>query len=215
MASPGEIINLGDLFERSFGSRPYVVTKDGDLSNSEGPLYRVDRPQAVNYYGELSTPKGSRIAQMYKGVQIWLPTTLYLATLPMTYLPYSVVKISGKKTIIRTPLPERVGTVKEQYNIDDYSITLKGFLIGDKLGAGGFPEEELDNLKRLYEAKSPVTIDNALTNIFLTNKEVGFFEQRRVVITRLELPEVQGGRKNIRPFVLEMESDSVFTLELK
>ncbi len=214
MTSPGEIIDLAKLFERTFGGKPYVIGKDGELSNDPGNPYIVGTPQRADYYGKLSTPKGSLIAEQYKGVQIWLPTTLYVASQPVSYLPYSVIKISGKKTIIKTPLPERIGTVKEQYNIDDYSISIKGFLIGDKFSAGGFPEEELNNLKQLYEAKTAVTIDNALSNIFLTNKDLDLFEQRRVVITSLDLPEVQGGRKNVRPFVLEMESDSVFTLEL-
>lgn len=215
MTSPGEIIDLAKLFERTFGGKPYVIGKDGTLSNDNSVPYRVTQPQGVDYYGQLSTPKGSKIAEMYKGVQIWLPTTLYVASQAVSYLPYSVIKITGKKTIIRTPLPERIGTVKEQYNIDDYKISIKGFLIGDKIVAAGFPEDDLYNLKQLYEAKTAVTIDNALSNIFLTNNDLDFFEQRRVVITNLELPEVQGGRKNVRPFALEMESDSVFTLELK
>ena len=215
MASPGEIIDLAKLYERTFGGKPYVIGKDGELSNDTGVKYRVGTPQGADYYGQLSTPKGSLIAEQYKGVQIWLPVKLFVGTQFFTYMPYCVVKISGDKTIIRTPLPERIGTVKEQYNIDDYKISIKGFLIGDKFAAAGFPEEELNNLKQLYEAKTAVTIDNALTNIFLTNKDLNFFEQRRLVITKFELPEVQGGRKNVKPFVMEMESDSVFTLELK
>src|SRR5665213_2627555 len=214
MVTPGEIIDLAKLFERTFGGKPYVVGKDGQLSTDPGQPYRVTQPQGVDYYGQLVTTRGSKLAEMYKGVQIWLPTRLYVGSQPVSYLPYSVIKISGKKTIIRTPLPERIGTVKEQYNIDDYRISIKGFLIGDTIGAAGFPEDDLYNLKQLYEAQTAVTIDNALTNIFLANKALNSFEQRRVVITSLELPEVQGGRKNVRPFVLEMESDSVFTLEL-
>ena len=216
MTSPGEIIDIANLFQRVFGgNKPYVINKDGQLSNDPGELYKVAgsfNDGSVN--GKIVTTAGSKVQEKYKGVEIWLPTTLYVAGNPVGYFPYSVIKITGKKTIIRTPLPERMGTVKEQYNIDDYQITLKGFLIGDDSKNGGFPEDLLINLKNIYEAHTSVTIDNAITNIFLNQKGLSFDEQRRVVITNLELKEVQGGRKNVRPFVMEMESDSVFTLEL-
>ena len=57
-------------------------------------------------------------------------------------------------------------------------------------------------------------LDNALTNIFLTDKSLQLDEQRRVVIEGIELPDVQGGRERVRPFTMQLESDSVFTLEL-
>jgi hypothetical protein len=212
MVSPGEIIDLGKLFQRTFGGKPYVIGKDGALSNDPGEVYRVTASAndgSIN--GQQITPKGSLLAEQYKGVEIFLPIKLFVATQFFTYLPYCVIAITGDKTIVRTPLPERIGTVKEQYNIDDYKISVKGFLIGDNQQ---FPEDLIYNLKQLYEAKTAVTIDNALTNIFLTNKDLDFFEQRRVVITKLDIPEVQGGRKNVRPFTIEMESDTVFTLEL-
>lgn len=215
MTTPGEIIDLGKLFQRTFGSTAYgALPKNVSDPPSTNSDYVITMPQGADYYGQLSTPKGSLIAEMYNGVQVWLPVKLFVGTVFFTYLPYCVVKVDGKKNIIRTPLSERIGTVKEQYNIDDYKISIKGFLIGTSIGAAGFPEDQINNLKLLYEAQTAVTIDNALTNIFLTNSQLGFFEQRRVVITSLDFPEVQGGRKNVRPFAMEMESDSVFTLEL-
>jgi len=207
---PGEIIDLGKLFQRVFGGKPYVINKNGDVTDAPGELYQIPANSLVIKNGQQLTPKGSLVAEKYKGVEIWLPT--YLSANGVTvFLPYSIIKITGKKTIIRTPLVERMGTVKEQYNIDDYSIIIKGFLISDDRT---FPEDDLKTLKILYETQTAVTIDNALTNIFLANPALDQFEQRRVVITSLDIPEVQGGRKNVRPFVMEMESDSVFTLEL-
>lgn len=218
MTSTSQIIDLGKLYQRTFGSKPYVVGKDGQLSNDEGPEYKIIGSQGVTMInGELSTPMGSLIAKKLNGVEIWLPVRFYLVN-QYYDIPYCVVKISGQKTIIKTPLSNRTGSVKEQYNIDDYKISLKGFLIGslrDSMQAQGFPEDLINGLKMLYEAKIAVSIENALTNIFLTRSDLDPLEQKRVVITSIDFPEVQGGRKNVRPFVMEMESDTVFTLELE
>ena len=63
-------------------------------------------------------------------------------------LPYPVISISSRKTIIETPLTERRGTVKELVNIQDYEITIKGFLI---TGANEFPESDVTTLRNIYE----------------------------------------------------------------
>jgi hypothetical protein len=69
-----------------------------------------------------------------------------------------------------------------------------------------WPERELTILKKLDDLNTAIQIDNALTNIFLD-------QDTRVVITALELPEVEGGRNHIRPFSMTLESDSIFTLQ--
>jgi len=91
------------------------------------------------------------------------------------------------------------------YSTDDYSISLKGFFIDDKNRI--WPEEELTAFKRLFELQTAVVLENALTNVFLEKGQ-------KVVIESFELPEVEGGRKHVRPFSIELESDSIFTLEV-
>ena len=147
-------------------------------------------------------------------MDIWFPVRFYNAgdNIPIEYLPYSVVRVTGKKNIVKTPVMYRKGTVKEQYNIDDYSISIKGFLIGEN---GQFPEPDMDSLRDLFELKRSVQIDNAITNIFLNDPGLSRYEQQRVVIESLDFPEVEGGRINVRPFTMQLESDFVFTLELK
>lgn len=211
MPAPGTVIDLVKLFENTFGGKPYVIPgQTVDSSTIDGEQYKID----VSKSDQLSTPKGSIIQEQYRGVEIWLPVRLYLSEpqASIAYLPYSVIRISGKKYIVRTPMAERRGTVKEQYGIEDYSISIKGFLIGENKQ---FPEKEIDNLKQVYEAGIAVKLDNALTNIFLTGTKISQQEQQRVVILDVDMPEVQGGRKHVRPFTMQLESDSVFTLELE
>lgn len=209
MASPGEIIDLAQLFKNQFGSKPYVINKKGDISDDPGELYKIGSSKSAD---QEFTPKGSLILEKVLGIDIFLPIRLFDNGSLLMHLPYCVLRISSKKTVIKTPLAERKGTVKEFYNIDDYSISIKGFLIDSNRQ---FPEQLLVDFRTLYETKTAVTIDNAITNIFLTDPELKQDEQRRVVVMDFDLPEVQGGRKHVRPFTMQLESDSVFTLELE
>lgn len=184
------VYDLQDLYKQTFGGRPYVINGANQ---------------------DVSQVSGSALTADHLGKEIWLPVKFVNLNADAfgaseLLLPYSVIKISGKKTIVKTSLPERKGTVKELFNIDDYAISIKGFLIDDTNRI--WPETELNILKKLWELNEAVQLDNALTNVFLD-------KDTRVVIEKLDLPEVEGGRKHIRPFSLTIESDSVFTLELE
>lgn len=208
MPNTALVIDIMDLFQKTFGSKPYIV--NSVPAQTENNDYKL-ATQASNGEKEF-TAKGSLIKEQYKGIEIMLPIRFFDGPALLQYLPYCVLRISGKKTIVETPLSERIGSVKEQFNIDDYSIDVKGFLINEERK---FPEAEIDTLRTLYETKKAVTIDNAMTNIFLTNPQLKPDEQRRVVVYGFDMPEQQGGRDHIRPFTMSLKSDTVFTLELE
>ncbi len=209
MPNTALIIDVVQLFQKTFGTRPVVGIKNTKEPVTVGE-YRVGQ---INN-DQVSTPKGSLLQERdaLTGVDIWLPIKFFDVDRNMTMLmnlPYSVIRIGMKKTVIKTPMVERRGTVKEIYNVDDYSITIRGFLIGENRQ---FPEAELELMKELGEKRKAVYIENAITNIFLTVKDLPADEQRRVVINDVEFPEIQG-KKHIKPFVMNLESDTIFKLE--
>lgn len=202
------IFDIDKLYQRTFGSQPYRVAQESAQQNTQ-PSFKINGNNTVTVVDRVQ----NTLQVSLNGIEIWLPTVL--SNLPSNVfengilnLPYSVVRITGSSTIIRTPLNERRGTVKEFFSIDDYKITLKGFFIDQERV---WPYDDLLSLKNLHELGSAFTMDNALTNVFL-NKP-GAEDQQRVVITGFDLPEVEGGRKHVRPFVMQIESDSVFELE--
>jgi hypothetical protein len=206
--STQQIIDLGQLFQKQFGTKPYVINGNGDLSdNAEG--FKINGSITTAAEKEF-TAKGSLIKETLNGISILLPVRFYDGSELLMHLPYVTVSIRFKQTIIKTPMVERKGSVKEQFSVDDYSMTIKGFLIGDDRK---FPETLISQMKDLCERKTAVQIDNALFNIFLTDPELRADEQRRVVILDCDWPEVTGG-KHARPFIMQLESDTVFTLEL-
>lgn len=206
MASTNNIFDLIDLYNKTFGSKPYHVP---ELSNEESPS---GEPYLINSKGTSSdfTSKGALLKEKYRNVDVILPVRLYQGPVLLMHLPYVVVQLNNRKTIIKTPMNERSGTIKEQYGVEDWSIGVKGFIISED---NGFPETDLEKLNTLYKTQTAVRLENALTNIFLTDPSLGQDEQRRVVIEDLNIQEVQGGRLHVRPFSMTLSSDTIFTLE--
>lgn len=195
-------VNIQDLFRKSFGQKPYVTTPDGVVDVNDFKVNNAFTQKSL-------TPRGSTIYDKHKQNDVFLP--IYFRGLDYdefgtdsVLLPYASLSIQSKKTIIKTPLVERGGTVKEQYSIDDYSISIKGIVID--LDTLVFPEAELLLLKKLYETQKPIFLDNAVSNIFLK-------EDRRVIIEDLDIPETPS-EKHYFSFTMKLESDVVFKLDV-
>lgn len=213
------VFELEDLYQRTFGTKPVVPKVQPGVDNSTP--FQVPAKRADELFSKTGAPLFS--TDLY-GVEVWLPTEFF--NLPQTTaaqrsafpngrlkLPYSVIRITGSSTIIRTPLAERRGSVKEQYNVDDYKITLKGFFLDKERRV--FPEDDLKALKHLHESGQAFSIWNAITDIFLADPTETVYDQQQVVITSFELPEVEAGKRHVKPFVMQLESDNVFTLEVE
>ena len=205
---------LQQLYQQTFGTKP-VIGKVQYNTADVGGLFKVLAKTEEVVYTETGAPL---TAKDIRGTEIWLP--VYFFNLPADigdngrlFLPYCVVRISGTSTVIRTPLAERIGSAKEQYNVDDYKISLKGFFIDKENRV--FPEKDLKALKKIHEMGKAFSIWNAATDIFLSNPAEGDLEQQQVIMTAFDLPEVEGGRKHVRPFTMTLESDNIFTLEVE
>jgi Domain of unknown function (DUF6046) len=187
--------DLSTLFEQTFGYRTQAFSPEFDplINNSNSQFYANDAlgneyflPVTITW--QQATPIGQS------------------TTATSWDLPYPIVSITARKTIIETALTERRGTVKELINSKDFEITVKGFIIGDD---NEFPQDDVTMLRTLYEQNAAVGIANALTDIFLLRPDRSGSDQ--VVITGLHLPEVKG-IKNVRPYQLTMLSDEPFNL---
>lgn len=203
---PAELIQL---YRQTFGGKPFHVTVPNDSPDKAVFNIVSDSNNSIGTGTNLISTDGY-------GVEIWLP--IWLTDFPASsgitsdiFLPYATIKISGSSSVIKTPMAERIGSVKELYSIDDYKITIKGFFIDKQTRS--LPIADLQNLKKVHEQGTAFNISNAITDIFLNGTFSAADEQQRVIITSFDLPEVEGGKKSMRPFVMNLESDSVFTLE--
>lgn len=189
-------IDLERLYNKYFGQPYSVVMKTEEMASLSGDVKTQYEGKTVWLpikFFKLDELKGEE-----KGVQVFGLGHNELL------LPHCTIKISGKKTIIRTSLVQRRGTVKELYSVDDYVIEIKGFLINKKRE---FVDYEVNILKHIFESKQSICLDNVLTNIFLQKESGG-----RVAITSIDFPETKGEDVWIRPFSMNCESDNVFDL---
>lgn len=155
----------------------------------------------------LATPRkttflGSPLSQELLGREVLLPVTLWVDNSLYIDIACATVRVSSQRTVIRTPIAQRMGTVKELYGQDDWKFTIRGVLI-DRWG--NIPEEKIMLLKRIYESNRPVELRNAFTDFFLE-------DSKRVALLSLEFPEIEGKSIRMRSFVLQAESDYISNL---
>lgn len=146
---------------------------------------------------------GIDITEKINGVEVFLPITLRSDT-DILKIACATIRVTNKKTIIRTAVSERIGTIKEQFQVGDYVFTIKGVLISE---TRGFPTYEVQKLKSLFESRTSVYLDNAYVEQFMPG-------ENRIAIESLEFPEQEGKHIRFRPFVLVCETDYVESLEV-
>ena len=179
-------VDLINLYQRFFG-KPYTVPENWEL-------IEADR-RTIN-----GIPISIRTSA---GIEVFLPISLWVSKDLFIRVDCATIRVTSKKTIIKTALSERKGTVKRQFNTGDYVFNIKGVLIGDKRQ---FPDDQIRMLKEIYESDQPVFLFNAFAEIFMPNC--------RVVVENYEFPEVEGKSLQHRPFTLTCESDFIQTLTL-
>lgn len=121
------------------------------------------------------------------GIQLWNP----------------VIRAVGRKTVVETPMVERIGSVKEIISLDDYVINIRGVI---KRTDGLWPDDELAELIELWKRNEAIPIQSALTGRLLNGNEY-------VVLTNLTLPDKPGFVESLE-YEIECVSDIPFVLEL-
>lgn len=192
------VFDLNRLYGQVFGKSTDINfnSKSDAIAPDSQPLKFDIKPKEANKYSALGTPYYEKIKGDFMGRECFLPVTI-----DGLKLPYSTIRINSKKTIIETSLINRKGSIIEQINIESYKIRLRGFLIGQN---NQLPDEDITALKDLYEKNESVVLRNALSDIFLSADD-------KVVVRSIEIPEVRAVQ-NVRPFELDIMSDSEFTL---
>jgi hypothetical protein len=206
--------NLADLFEKTFGYKTQAF--DPEFA----PVLSIKAPSRM----EQGTYGSPFYAKDEIGTEYFMPVTLTYTDTTATVsggsastnnpnsplkkwnLPYPVISITSRKTIIETPLTERRGTVKELINIQDYEIVIRGFIIGNQ---DDFPENDIATLRTIYEQNTSLSMQCPLTDIFLLRPDRSGSDN--VVIREIKFPTITGV-KNIRPYELHMVSDEPFNL---
>jgi len=183
---PG-VVNISELMYRYFNLPFPAVTSVGQRVIKSGG-YQADVPEEV---------LSDTMSMM--GTPVIFPLRIGEFQFPDEPL----VTVSGGNHIIRTKVTGLPGTVKEYVSQDDYTISIKGFLInadGDE-----YPESLVRQVREICEAKIHQTVINKLLTLFNINY---------LVIERYDFPAIEG-YQNIQPFSIEAVSDRPVELKLK
>ena len=155
--------------------------------------------------GDYSEKKADSITgvalRKYEGsIYYFMPVTLTGAGGSFEFTDV-MVSVSGEKTIVKTPLVGRQGTVKELISIEDYEINLLAIVSGDD-----YPEADLQSIVSIFEINQSIEIKSAITNYFLKAED-------KVVVKHISMPPLEGV-EDMQVVVMKLESDQNFELEI-
>jgi Domain of unknown function (DUF6046) len=176
------IFQIEKVFEDAFGYKPKA--------------FEFTKKTPEDTYADLGSPF---YAKDVMGRNYYLPITLGGVA-----LPYGVMSIRCRKTIVETPMVERDGSVREYISMDDYTLSIRGVVVNH---FGQYPQDDLTILRDLWIQKKPLQIRSVLSDIYLKGNQ-------KVVITNFEIPEY-GGTKHVRSFAMELVEDKELTLEVE
>lgn len=168
---------------------PGVWFENGSMSAQEGGVRKSQRLKA----GTLLRKKGAN------GQYYFMPVILKSKEGKAYEIPNAIISLTGKKTIVETPMVGRKGAVKELINIDDYEINIQGVASADD-----FPQDALQELNELYSLNEALTLECALTDVVLG-------ENPAVVIKSIDLSDMKG-TECFQVFKMSLTTDYSFEL---
>lgn len=148
------------------------------------------------------TQKGTALyRQDFRGRWYFMPVEMWHSDIGTVEIPHAVLNVTAKKNIVETQLVGRKGSVKELINIDDYKVTIAGFIQSTD---GTYPEDEIARMRELFNMNESVELISALTDLI-------FDEDDRVVITDMSFPSTPGVEDG-QLIRIECQTDKPFEL---
>jgi hypothetical protein len=187
-------INLNDIFKDAFG-------------------YKVDTREPIIEANSIPLDYSTATGQPYYDEDVFGREHFLPIKLDGKLIPFAVMGMTWKKTIVSTPMPERGGSVNELVAIDDYLFNIKGILISPD---NVFPEDEIIDLKKTWLKGSSVTLRSVLSDLILSGRSNIKGEDylgHRVLIKEIKWPAV-AGVEHAKPFEMELVSDLIFDIEI-
>ena len=172
---------------------------------NQSKLYKdvqtIPLPTAASVQSVLGTPIYEQItltvpATVSNGV-VSSPQSLY------TFPDWPLFDINPAWNIQKEPVQNGNGTVKEFISQDDFSITIRGFLIN--YASQDYPDQLVSDLWNVINAKKSLGITSQVFNLFGIHN---------IVIQDARFPAVEGFM-NMQPFELNCISDEPVILLIK
>lgn len=196
-----EIFDINQLYFQAFG---FVAPPFIKVAQSL-PEDKRDNPNgtALKRNGKV---RGNFNFLAPNGAEYRMPTALKIPGGERYQLPNEpIISIKGGKEIKVTSLNRgnKRGTVKEESNLKDYSISIKGIAINNV--EDDFPESDIQKIRRMIEQEGSIEIENYLLRLFNINL---------AIVQDFDFPRSPNNSFRVQPYTIELMSDEDFELEL-
>lgn len=193
--TPKHKYNIPELLASVVGYKG-VPFPGGFLSNRPSGGYETDQPDITPGAEEREElVKGTRLRKLSeRGIWYYMPVYFRHPSIKAQAnargtttdntleILNAIISITGKKTIVETPMVGRKGSVKELISVDDYEIQLAMFVQSPD---GKYPEAGITQMRELFDINESLEFISVLTDLVLD-------EGDRVVITDIEYPSTPG-----------------------
>lgn len=194
--------NIGEILLSTLGYPETAFRATGPLTGKGKPgnddFIYGNRNETLKTVSEYGTPLRKKDAS---GRWYFMPVTLIHKD-EAYEIPNAVISFTGKKTIVETPMVGRQGSVKELIGLDDYEIGVQGVALSDD-----FPQEALERLHELYTINESVSLQCALTDVFLDKDD-------KVIIRSVELSDMHGTESFVT-IKISLVTDRSFELKIE
>jgi len=202
-------INIRELFGRAFGVAPRYAVPSGDLVAAAPELAGIavfpeDAPAGLSPLGTPILEKITVRAGSYHTFKVvdGLPERVDIGYPEYTFPLWPMLDVSRNKTVVKTAVNGRNGTVKEYVFTDDHRIGIRGLLVGE---GNSYPHGQKRELYALFEHNA------ALEVVSRTLNGLGV---RAIVIESIDFGDLEGWN-NVCAFTVSAVSDTGVLLTIK
>lgn len=152
--------------------------------------------QVVEDVASMTGEGAGRTAHSFLGLPVFADVRFPAsADNPLIVLQTVLVEVAMQKTIVKTAVQGRRGTVKEYVSDGDYEVRLRGALVS--AGSSAFPHGDMKDLQELLARRTSVEVVSDYLRLF------GIYN---LVITGYRFPQSEG-MQNTQLFEIEAVSD--------
>lgn len=167
------------------------------------PVGGGDYPdQAAQPPTRMNTGSADELLVSYLGTPVWADLTLRISETATEFLNLQTVllTVEQEKNIVKTAPQGRSGTVKEYISAGDYSVTIRGAMVGQS--PDEYPIDQVKQFLALVEANTAIVAISPFLQLF---------QIYNIVVETWRLEQLQG-YQNVQPFEINAVSDTPIEL---
>lgn len=201
-------------FNNSVGSKLLLATKNTAIRLAKANIGAIgiiaETKRTIEFdFDDTQTDESARLSGIDKIINITFLATDFVNefgeddTTPEIELEIAVISLSAQKRVIKTPILNQKGSIKEIVGQNDYNVSINGVLVGQF----GFPTiEDLQRAKPVDTMRDLIEIAEAKISVKIVCDYLNNFGVERLMIESFSFPQ-NLDNMNLQSFTLTCSSD--------